>query len=329
MLRLNNVFNRIKNFTRVLYVKSLYKKLTLGKNAQFKPTSRVSIFDKTGKITIGKNFSMGYNSELYTWNQAIEIGDHTSINDNCKIYGDVKIGVNCLFASNIYVSSGVHNIIFSPALPIKLQDKLNTINKPIIIEDDCWIGFGVVIMPGIYIGKGAVIGSNAVVTKDVFPYTINAGVPAKVISKRLDFAKAWSELNSNDSSHWPFFYRGCNYEQLLDQEQLVDGLEIAPMSVFLFKKGSADYLQLLGTCQKDLSFRCFLNNTHSAEINLLKGEFAITLKLEENSGFENQAYDQLSTEILDNFDVITMNTDVSMGLHQAAFDWKIKTIKLL
>ena len=58
----------------------------------------------------------------------------------------------------------------------------------IIIGNDVWIGFEAVIMAGVHIGDGAIIGARAVVTKDVPPYTIVGGVPARVIRKRFDFA---------------------------------------------------------------------------------------------------------------------------------------------
>ena len=58
--------------------------------------------------------------------------------------------------------------------------------KPVTIGHDVWIGHGAVIMPGITIGHGAVIGANAVVTRDVEPYMVVAGVPAKVLRPRFD-----------------------------------------------------------------------------------------------------------------------------------------------
>jgi maltose O-acetyltransferase len=56
--------------------------------------------------------------------------------------------------------------------------------EPVIIEDDVWIGARVIILPGVKIGKGSIVGAGAVVTKDVEPYSIVAGVPAKLIRKR-------------------------------------------------------------------------------------------------------------------------------------------------
>jgi len=62
-------------------------------------------------------------------------------------------------------------------------------DRPVIIEDDIWIGSRVIILPGIRICHGSIIGAGAVVTKDVEPYTIVGGVPAKVIGYRYDKKK--------------------------------------------------------------------------------------------------------------------------------------------
>jgi maltose O-acetyltransferase len=56
--------------------------------------------------------------------------------------------------------------------------------KPVIIEDNVWIGYRVIILPGVRVGRNAIIGAGAVVTKDVPPYAIVGGVPAKVIKMR-------------------------------------------------------------------------------------------------------------------------------------------------
>lgn len=71
------------------------------------------------------------------------------------------------------------------------------ISKPVIIEKNVWIGEFVSILPGITIGEGSIIGSSAVVNKDIPPFCIAVGVPAKVI-KRFDFqTNEWKLINEN------------------------------------------------------------------------------------------------------------------------------------
>lgn len=72
----------------------------------------------------------------------------------------------------------------------------------IIIGNDVWIGFEAVIMAGVHIGDGAIIGSRAVVTKDVPPYTIVGGVPAREIRKRFDPATV-ERLQALKWWNWP------------------------------------------------------------------------------------------------------------------------------
>jgi lipopolysaccharide O-acetyltransferase len=66
--------------------------------------------------------------------------------------------------------------------------------SPVVIDDNVWIGEGVVILPGITIGKGAIVGANSVVTKNVSAYTIVVGAPAKVIKKYNFNTKHWERI---------------------------------------------------------------------------------------------------------------------------------------
>ena len=97
------------------------------------------------------------------------------------VAGGVIIGDGVLIASNVQILSIDHNYS-NWEYPIVCQ---KVIKEQVIIEDACWIGVNAVILPGIKIGKGAIIGANAVVTKDVEPFSIVGGVPAKFIKFRF------------------------------------------------------------------------------------------------------------------------------------------------
>lgn len=151
----------------------------------------------------------------------IKIGSHTSIQDRSIFIGDVTIGRYCLISLNVLVSSGRHYFDLKPSWLIRDQDDLAARDKelseahfkPVIVEDDCWLGINVVVMPGVVIGKGVVVGANSVVTKDIAPYSVVAGAPAKIIKKRLNFVPPKSIIYENPKD-WPYFYSGFEVSQL-------------------------------------------------------------------------------------------------------------------
>jgi acetyltransferase-like isoleucine patch superfamily enzyme len=191
-----------------------HKNIIFGKNCVIDPTA-ILICGKNGVIEFEGGNYIGRNVEISANNSKISLGSNTSIQDRCIIVGDVEIGRYCLFSLNVLASSGRHYYELKPEYYIKDQDLLvdNDVelskahSRKIIIEDDCWLGINVAVMPGVKIGKGSVIGSNSVITKSVEPYSIMAGSPAKLIKKRLIF-----ELK--DSLHYlvdadlPYFYSG-------------------------------------------------------------------------------------------------------------------------
>ncbi|RYE59975.1 MAG: hypothetical protein EOO82_03805, partial [Oxalobacteraceae bacterium] len=161
-----------------------------------------------GRVLLGRGVMLGRNVHLQTGGGCIEIGDRTSVQDNCRLYGDVSLGAGCILAPNVYASSGNHTFDHLPHLPIAVQEAMvSQPSQPISIGDDCWVGVNAVIMAGISIANGAVIGAGAVVTRDVLPYAIVAGVPARQIGKRLDFSPP-AAIDARRAEDWPYFYSG-------------------------------------------------------------------------------------------------------------------------
>ena len=107
------------------------------------------------------------------------IGDHTRVGLHNTIIGPVTIGSHVNLAQGITVTALNHNFEESS----KRIDEQGVTTKPVIIGNDIWIGANAVILPGVSIGDHSVVAAGAVVTKDVHPHSLVAGVPAKIIKK--------------------------------------------------------------------------------------------------------------------------------------------------
>ena len=107
------------------------------------------------------------------------IGDHTRIGLHNTIIGPVEIGSHVNLAQGITVTALNHNFNDTN----KRIDEQGVSTNPVTIEDDVWIGANAVILPGVTIGNHSVVAAGAVVTKDVPPHSLVAGVPAKVIKQ--------------------------------------------------------------------------------------------------------------------------------------------------
>lgn len=132
-----------------------------------------------------RKFSLGDYSVIESFaciNNAVGdviIGDHTRIGLHNTIIGPVTIGCHVNLAQGITVTALNHNFEDSD----KRIDEQGVSTTPVIIEDDIWIGANAVILPGVTIGKHSVVAAGAVVTKNVPPHSLVAGVPAKIIKQ--------------------------------------------------------------------------------------------------------------------------------------------------
>lgn len=110
----------------------------------------------------------------------ITIGENTRIHGTCiHAYKKVSIGRNCLIAANTQIFDGSGHDLSFPNVENRINTKGNA--KPVVIEDNVWIGANCIILPGASIGNGSVIAAGSVVVEDIPPFVVAGGNPAKVI----------------------------------------------------------------------------------------------------------------------------------------------------
>lgn len=120
----------------------------------------------------------------------VSIGNDVFINENATFLSTrakVIIGDHVIFGPNVTLITGNHktNIVGRYMSTISDAEKDQEDDKDIILEGDNWIGANVTILKGVHVGEGAIIASGAVVTRDIIPYSVVGGVPAKIIKMRF------------------------------------------------------------------------------------------------------------------------------------------------
>ena len=134
-----------------------------------------------GKLILekcGKNVNIERGA---TFSSRVTLGDNSGIGINASLSGCVHIGKNVMMGPHCTFYSRNHSF---DRIDIPMCEQGYQEEKSITIGDDVWIGGHVIVLPGIHVGKGAILGAGAVVTKDVPEYAIVGGNPAKVIKSR-------------------------------------------------------------------------------------------------------------------------------------------------
>lgn len=127
------------------------------------------------------------------YHPSIIIGDNCwiGIRNSFAAIDRIEIGKDVLFAGYVHITDHSHGYedINTPISQQKLISK-----GPVIIEDQCWLGFGCEILSGVHIGRHSVVAARAVVTKDVPPYCVVAGNPAKIVKKYNFETAKWERV---------------------------------------------------------------------------------------------------------------------------------------
>ena len=139
-------------------------------------------------LKLGKDSYLPYNSEIKT---AVEIGDGTGINGKIRIVGGarVMIGKYCAIGSDVKIISSNHDItkanLQSKFATDFFNQSIDVLKGETKIGNNVWIGDSVIILPGVQVGDGAVLGAGSIVTKNIPPFVVAVGNPAKVIKFRF------------------------------------------------------------------------------------------------------------------------------------------------
>ena len=126
----------------------------------------------------------------FAGNENIQVGNNVSFGSDMRVLttrAKLKIGNFVMFAPGVMIVTGDHrtDIIGKYMHQVTDADKRPEDDKDVVIEDDVWVGANATILKGVTIGRGSVVASGAVVTKSCPPYSVVAGVPARVIKCRF------------------------------------------------------------------------------------------------------------------------------------------------
>lgn len=188
-----NILNIVRGFI-VRFIK-----IAIDGARDFKNRKRFSSAIIDEGCSFNNKTKLGYNSRVLSncvLNNS-ELGSFSYVGKNCLIQNTI-IGKYCSIANNVSIGLGKHPTKHFTTSPLFYKRnntfKINLVDKDLefseykktIIENDVWIGYGAIVMDGIKISNGAIIGAGSIVTKDIPPYAIAVGIPAKIIKFRFD-----------------------------------------------------------------------------------------------------------------------------------------------
>jgi acetyltransferase-like isoleucine patch superfamily enzyme len=192
-------------FLRKRFYPSLFRKVgrgsVFGRSVVLRSPGRISVGKRvmvddyavldakghTSSIVLGDKILLGRNTILSCNNARISIGSLVSIGPFCFFASKshIDVGSNVSIGSGTHLLAGTH-AVDDPTTPIILQER---ISQGITVEDDVWIGSGSKILDGVTIGRGSIVGAGSVVSKDVPPFSMVLGNPARVLQKRKETAE--------------------------------------------------------------------------------------------------------------------------------------------
>jgi len=233
----NYCFNRIR-FKQLKLGKNVVinmcknSRFSYGKGAWLAEGTRLDIFNS--QLTLYDGVNICKHASIIPSKSGIKIGNRSKLQEYGRLIGEITIGDDVIIAPNFYMSSGIHVFNKEPYLLVALQDyRHDHFGEPCIIEDDCWIGINVCIMPGVRIRRGTIIGAGAVVTHSTEPYAIYGGIPAKKIGIRLSLEPK-NFIDANRVEDLPYFYQGFDHYNYHNNKNQYQGILTNNLSFSLY-----------------------------------------------------------------------------------------------
>ena len=184
-----------------LMIKYLVKKIISNFKLLF-IQSENKVFSLNVSVAALQGVSIEVKEDTYIDGNCI-VGSYTYIGRNCSIT-KTSIGSYCSIANNVSIGQGEHELNEISTSSVFYNDSYELLtNKKCSIGHDVWIGVDVIILRGVIVGDGAVIGANSVVTKDIPPFSVAVGSPAKVIKYRFNEEKIEMIKKSQWWNHKP------------------------------------------------------------------------------------------------------------------------------
>ena len=154
-------------------------------------------------IKVEKGFTTGFNCRIDAYTESnkkvvIKIGKNVQINDNVHIGGvdSINIGDNVLIASKVFITDHNHGNYSgdNQDSPNSIPQERPIYSNKVVIEKNVWLGEFVSVLPGVTIGEGTIIGTMSVVNKNIPPFSIAVGSPARVIKRYDHNQKKWLKI---------------------------------------------------------------------------------------------------------------------------------------
>lgn len=192
------------------------KTLILAAGRRLQTTIKAFVSRKV--LTHGDDLHLGARTRIWAPGH-VRMGNQVYVGKDVHIEANCRIGHYCLLANRVAIV-GRHDHDFSAiGFPVRFSPWVGSRRFPsryadeeAVIEDDVWLGYGTIVLTGITVGRGSVVAAGSVVTRDVPPYSIAAGVPAKVIGKRFE-DQATIDLHEAAirDGHFRFSEKGYDY----------------------------------------------------------------------------------------------------------------------